>query len=443
MSLAFALGVAATTRAQSDADPDQERVFDPGKNLGPDGTTVIKPELPPELPNPERWRYTPGGRIKPGSIFERFLVSTWITPLFFREEDIGFGGGIAFTDLDFRNQDWQEFANIVATASAEGQQTYSFAWRRWLEHQTVPEGGIIRDERSTLSAGFEYSRTLTRRFFGFDSKTRASDETSYTEELARLRIALLRSFPDPGDDWIYGLRARVEHHGLERGQVERVPSTNDVYRAIFREGDGVQQLWFGAGIAYDSRDSLANPYEGLRVGLNVDAAAMQSGFDPSMIVSVDASTAIRVPPLIHDGGSDDEDNPPTDVIAFGAFGRATYGELPWYSLPTLGGEETLRGYIQRRFTGKAVVHGSAEYRFAIIPRGVRITDTIRIERIGAALFYDFGTVASSVGRLGNGRFLGSYGLGLRIGFQREAVFRVDFGISDEDRLLTIAFGNTF
>lgn len=438
-TLALVVSAAASTFVARGA----AQGFDPQKNLGSDGTMVLKPELRADLPNKERWRYTPGGRIKPGSIFDRFLVSTWITPLFFREEDIGFGAGVAFTDLDFRNQDWQEFANVVATVSEEGQQRFSFRWRRWLEHERVPAGGIIRDERSTLSAGAEYSRTLTRRFHGFGSRTRASDETSYTEEFARVGATLVRSVPEPGDAWIFGLGAAVEHHGLQRGRVRSVPSTDDVYAGIFREADGVQQLHVGASVAYDERDSIANAYEGFRVGLAVDFVPLQTDYEAALIATLDASAAFRLPALLHRGGLDGEDHPPTDVLAVGGFVRATDGELPWYSLPTLGGEDTLRGYIQRRFTDRAAWHGSVEYRFAVIPRGVRITDTIRIERIGAALFYDVGTVAPSVRRFDEARIRDSYGLGLRIGFQREAVFRIDYGISSEDRLLTISFGNSF
>ncbi|MEM7206056.1 MAG: BamA/TamA family outer membrane protein [Planctomycetota bacterium] len=430
--------VATGLRAQGEVER-----FDPYRNLGPDGTTVLKPTLPEDLPNPARWRYTPGGRILPGNIFERFLVSSFVAPVFFREEDIGVGGGIAVTDLDFRNQGWRELVNAVATASEEGQQRYRITWRRWLEHRAIPEGGIIRDERSTLTAGVEYSRTLTRRFYGFGSRTGEGDETSYTEELTALALQLRRSVPLPGDDLLLGFRVGFEHHGLQRGRVSDVPSSDDLFPSVFADGDGVSQLWLAASAAIDTRDSIANPYSGWRLGAGIAGVPVQSDLDAGAVISVDASGAIQVPPLFHDGGAADEDHPPTDVIAFGGFVSSTTGDLPWYSLPSLGGDDTLRGYIQRRFTDRVAAHGSVEYRFAIVPRGVRFTDTLRIERIGMALFYDFGTVSSRLGNLDRAAYLDSYGLGLRIGFQREALFRVDLGFSEEDRLLTVSFGNAF
>ena len=59
------------------------------------------------------------------------------------------------------------------------------------------------------------------------------------------------------------------------------------------------------------------------------------------------------------------------------------------------------------------------------------------------MFYDAGTVAAGVDEIDSGRFLDSYGVGLRLAFSREAVFRVDVGYGDEGSNFTIAFGNAF
>ncbi|MCK5943896.1 MAG: BamA/TamA family outer membrane protein, partial [Planctomycetes bacterium] len=161
------------------------------------------------------------------------------------------------------------------------------------------------------------------------------------------------------------------------------------------------------------------------------------------IVSLDAQQVVPLPGLFHRGAKGREENPPTDVLAIGAFVQDTVGELPFYSLPTLGGSRTLRGYIQNRFTDRAAAHFSVEYRVNLIERGFAFTDTIRIERIGLALFYDGGTLASDWDALDEGRYLDSYGVGLRLAFSREAVFRVDVGYGDEGSNFTIAFGNSF
>ncbi len=421
--------------------------YDPYRGMDYSGR-IPKPAFPSDLKNPERWRYTPPARIKPGNVIDRFWVSSFISPIIFREEDIGFGGGLALTDIDFRGQNFQEFANITATYSAEGQQNFRINWSKWLNHRQLANGGIIREERGRLYVRGGYSKTLTRRFFGFGSRTPEINESSYTEELASVGAGIRLPLPDPSSNWLARIGFDAQHHGLSSGRVSSVPSTNDsmalppAFAAAFADGDGIDQLWVTGSIGWDSRDSLAQAYKGKRLGVSV-ATAYQSAGEWGSILGLDGQHVFAMPPLFHHGRVGNEENPPTDVLAIGFFVQDTVGDLPFYSLPTLGGSRTLRGYIQNRFTGRSAAHISAEYRINLIERGVAFTDTIRIERIGFALFYDGGTVAADLDKLDDARYLDSYGFGLRFAFSREAVFRVDVGYGDEGSNLTIAFGNAF
>ncbi|MFK7743026.1 MAG: BamA/TamA family outer membrane protein [Planctomycetota bacterium] len=420
---------------------DRPVPYDPFDGMDFSGR-IPRPDLPEDLGRPERWRYTPPARIKPGSVFDRFLVSSFISPIIFREEDIGFGGGFALTDIDFLGDNFRQFANIVATYSEEGQQTFRINWSKWLNHRSMANGGIIREERGRLYGRGGFSKTLTRRFFGLGSRTSELDETSYTQELSDVGFGIRMPLPDAGSDWLARFDVNLQHNGLSGGRVSTVPSTNDVFGDAFADGDGIDQAWVTGRIGYDTRDSLSQAYEGGRIGASI-ATAYQTAGEWGAIVSVDGQHVFATPPLFHDGARGREENPPTDVLAFGFFAQDTVGDLPFYSLPTLGGERTLRGYIQNRFTDRAAAHFSAEYRVNLFVRGYAFTDTIRIERVGLAVFYDLGTVASDFDRLDDARLLSSYGVGMRFGFSREAVFRVDLGFGDEGSNLTIAFGNSF
>lgn len=422
-------------------DPTPVSAYDPLRGLDPDGR-IPKPIIPADVPHPERWRYTPPGRIKPGDVLDRFLVSSFLSPILFREEDIGFGGGFALTDVDFRNQRYREFANIVLTYSEEGQQAYRINWSRWLNVRELEGGGVLREERGRLYGRAGYEKTLTRRFFGFGSRTPKNAETSYTEELTAVGFGVRMSLPDPGSDWLLRADLQAEHHGLSRGRVSAVSSTELVFPNEVREGDGDDQLWLLLSAGYDTRDSLHQPYEGKRLGAFANLA-WQTGGDFGGTLGIEAQHVFALPPLLHRGAFGNEENPPTDVLAFGALLQDTVGDLPYYSLPTLGGTHTLRGFIQNRFTDRATTHFSAEYRIGLIPRGITFTDTIRIERIGLGIFYDCGTVAAGLEDLHDARFLDSYGFGLRIAFSREAVFRVDWGYGNEGVNFTLAFGNSF
>ena len=99
--------------------------------------------------------------------------------------------------------------------------------------------------------------------------------------------------------------------------------------------------------------------------------------------------------------------------------------------------------FRSRFTDRAAAAFTAEWRLVLVPRGITVTDTIRVERIGLAFFYDGGTVASGYEHLLDARYHDSYGLGLRFAFAREALFRTDLGYSAEGANFTLAFGNAF
>ncbi|MFT5286166.1 MAG: hypothetical protein ACI8TQ_002334 [Planctomycetota bacterium] len=402
---------------------------------------VERPEMPSDIKNPEHWRYTPPGRIIDGNIFERFLISTFFSPLLFFEKDVGTGAGVAITDIDFRNQKYREFAGIVMSYTTEGQQAYTVNWRRWLHHRELENGGIIREDRSILSGGLGFSKTLTRRFFGLGSRSPLSNETSYSHALSNVGVGVRVTVPDPGDDVILGAAINYQRNDLARGRVSSLFSTDDRFPDQFAAADDISQLWLNWGIAYDTRDSLHQPYRGSRIGFSSQTAVLQSNGEFGGGLAVDSQKVFPLPPLFHKGGNGDEENPPTDVIVIGGVIADTHGVLPFYDLPSLGGN-TLRGYTPNRFTDRAAAYGTLEYRFGVISRGFKVTHRIRVERINLALFYDFGTVANGLNELGDGEYLDSVGFGTRISFSREASFRIDYGISDEGSNLSIGFGNT-
>ena len=425
-----------------DRDREIRPIYDPLLGMEESGR-IPKARLPEDLPEPTRWRYIPEGRIMPGNAFERLFVSSFVSPQIFFREDVGLGGGIALTDIDFREQRRREFLGAFLTYTSEGQERYRLVWRRWLHHREITDGGVVVEERSFLAASGGYQRTLTRRFFGLGPDTRASAESSFTDEVTDAGLRGDLALPGPGGDWIATVGLRGDHHNLARGRVSGVPSTDRAFPELFHDADGRSAGWVSAGLRYDTRDSQHQPYSGWTLGLVADAAPWQSDGSMGAILTGYGSVVFRVPPLLHSGGDAGEENPPTDTFALGFQVDTTVGDLPFYDLPSLGGPSTLRGYIANRFTDDSAWHAVAEYRFWVIPRGFRLTRTIRVERIGLALFGELGTVAPSLGDLPDADVHASYGVGLRISLERVAMFRVDLGFSDEGTNLTVAFGLSF
>jgi hypothetical protein len=441
-TLIFGLALAILAAGLVEAQEEGPARHDPFQGMEPSGR-IPKVPLPEDLPNPERWRYLPEGRIMPGNIFERFLVSSFVAPQFFFEQDIGAGAGIALTDIDFRSERRREFLGAFFSYTTEGQQKYRLIWRRWLHHQDLPTGGVIVEERSRLDAFGGYEKSLTRRFFGFGPDTRARDETSYVDEVIDLGARADFALPQAGGAWVATIGARGESHHLAPGRVSGRPTTDVVFPEQFAAGNDHRSFVLSAGLRYDTRDSQHQPYAGYQVGAVVDAPLWQSTGDTGVVVTAFGNVALPLPPLFHRGGDEREENPPTDTLALGLAVQDSAGTLPFYERPSLGGSNTLRGYIANRFTDNSSWHAVAEYRPWIIPRGFALTDTIRIERVGMALFYEAGTVADRLDALPAARVHTSYGVGLRFSLERTALFRVDVGFSREDVNVTVGFGLSF
>jgi len=435
-----------------------DREFDPWWGIDKSGR-IPKVDKPADLPNPERWRYIPEGRLKPGNVFQRFLVSSFIAPFFFRDSDVGFGGGIAITDIDFREQRRREFAGLFASYTVEGQQAYRLVWRRRLHHREVEGGGVFQEERSFLKAWGGYEKSLTRRFFGYGAKASEGDETSYSDETAFGRFGFELALPHPGDDLVVGASIKGEWHSLGDGEVKNKPNTGDKpenerpenpdyrpdFSALFARADDYALGWLELDLRYDTRDSQRLPYRGFSLGASIDSALLQSGWNVGSIFELEGIKIFPLPPLLHGGGDAEEENPPTDTLAFHLQTSTTAGDLPFYSLPTLGGSHTLRGFIAGRFRDRSMWNASAEYRFWVLTRGFPIpfTKALRVERVGLALFADAGSVAKDWPDLFSSRVWANAGVGLRVTLERDAPFRVDVGFSGEGVEVTGGFGLSF
>ncbi len=433
--------LAEETSADSTAR-EMESVHNPYLGMDRDGR-IPRIDKSAYVDRPERWRYVPEGRIKPGNFLQRFLVSSFIVPIIFSNSDVGTGFGLALTDIDFRKQRRREFLGGFFSYTTEGQQSYVLRWRRWLKHMDVPGGGILQEERSFLRAGGGYRKTLTRRFFGIGPSTKESQETSYTDEVVFLELGLSKSLEGALDDFVFEVGLIAEDHRLDRGRVGGKPTMEALFPRLFRDADRITLGWLSGGFRWDTRDSQRNAYRGTAIGAKVDAALGQTGGEVGAIYTLFADQIFPIWPIFHDGGTEDEEHPPTDSLAFHFENRTSSGDLPFFARPSLGGSRLLRGYIAGRWRDDAAWAAAAEYRFWVIPRGFTIWRHIRVERLGAAVFYEVGGVAGNGFGLFHERVRQSYGVSARATIERAALFRADFGFSEEGFNFSAGFGLSF
>ena len=106
--------------------------------------------------------------------------------------------------------------------------------------------------------------------------------------------------------------------------------------------------------------------------------------------------------------------------------------MPFYFMPTLGGNDTLRGFREYRFRGPHAILLQGEYRWEIW------------SGFDAALFYDAGKVADRRADLNFKDLERDYGFGFRFNTDNGVVFRADAAFGSRDgKHLYIVFGGVF
>ena len=104
--------------------------------------------------------------------------------------------------------------------------------------------------------------------------------------------------------------------------------------------------------------------------------------------------------------------------------------MPFFFMPTLGGNETLRGFREYRFRAPHAILAQAEYRWEIW------------SGLDGALFYDAGKVADQRSDLNFKDLESDYGVGFRFNTNNGVMFRVDaaFGSKDGNHLYIVVGG---
>jgi hypothetical protein len=106
--------------------------------------------------------------------------------------------------------------------------------------------------------------------------------------------------------------------------------------------------------------------------------------------------------------------------------------MPFYFMPTLGGNDTLRGYREYRFRGPHAILAQGEYRWEIW------------SGLDGAIFYDAGKVADRREDLNFENLESDYGIGFRFNTDNGIIFRVDAAFGSRDgKHLYIVFGGVF
>jgi hypothetical protein len=121
------------------------------------------------------------------------------------------------------------------------------------------------------------------------------------------------------------------------------------------------------------------------------------------------------------------------VLAMQFVTNITSGDVPFYLLPTFGGNDAMRGIFQGRFRDKVSVFFQSEYRIPVF------------WRFAAAVFGGAGQVANSTSNFSLKDFKIAYGAGIRFTIipEQKISVRIDFGFSDNESQFYLGIGEAF
>lgn len=110
---------------------------------------------------------------------------------------------------------------------------------------------------------------------------------------------------------------------------------------------------------------------------------------------------------------------PDHILTFQLYGNFARGYPPFYEMPRLGGDVTMRGYYEGRYRDKNYIIAQTEYKTWLIKKW----------KLGIVIFGGAGVVADDLNDLKVKNFKYSYGFGLRYVFDEKErlTVRADFG----------------
>ena len=301
----------------------------------------------------------------------------------------------------------------------------AFSWNLYRMAQVHFELPHLANDHVLLGTQVIYQDLLRVNFFGVGNATSKSDRSGFRlKGTDILGYASVKVTPSLSLNGRFGSVQRI-HVSAIAGRHVTYPSTVDVFSEATAPGLTQQPAYLHADVSavVDTRNHAGHPTRG---GLYRLTAANYSDRDSGKYsfrrYEVEAAQFV---PLAGD----------TWVLAlhgWEVFTDASSGStVPFYLMPSLGGKNTLRGYLDYRFHDRHMQSFNAESRWALF------------NHVDAAIFADFGKVAPTTGDLNFKDLKKSYGAGLRLHNGTYTFARLDFGRSTEGWRVLLQMSDPF
>lgn len=341
-------------------------------------------------------------------------------PVFSYSSDIGFAGGAVFGHYDYRGniRPFNKYIEASAIVSTKG-----YVKVNGLFEKTSSFGTNIRSKIKV-----DFDRLAQENFFGI------GNATTFEEEEWEDDYYFFKSVAVGGD---YQARKPIYQNsdsrfdliagfGLEY-QIPYVLLENSVFSETTPNGSkGGVIGYLNAGFVWENRDSEFDPGRGNRAAFELVFAPSWTSEYALATYSLDLRQYVRFLDLV--------------TLAARIKGNHAAGDVPFWRLPTLGDDHTLRGYPLNRFKGSSSISYNLEMRTWVL----RFPD-YNI-KLGGQLFTDFGRVFTRENALGDffKDYKQTYGVGGALSiFSPDFILRGDIGFSEDVSRIYIGVGYIF
>ncbi|GIW71476.1 MAG: hypothetical protein KatS3mg102_1018 [Planctomycetota bacterium] len=341
---------------------------------------------------------------------------TWgFVPLVVADSTQGFGGGVQFVETDLLGLGIRVAPEVLAS--------HREFFQAGIELRGPPL--LLRPAPALYwSVQARYRSRPRLLFYGIGNGTERGDRASLWLEDTLAELQLGHRFF--AEHVALSAIARLRNVNARDGTHPRIPKVSEAFAvdsiAGFTEDGFTHAL--GASLLLDHRDNDFDPKRGFRLEVGALYHGPEIGDSPFRFGLYFADLA-WYQPLVG-----------TNLVA-AVRGRielvdASLRRVPFYALPSLGGRDTLRGFLEGRFRDRHAVLLQGEVRFPIwrVLAGAVFADAGRVfhDVTDPPFFKDFHVDA---------------GLGLRLVIHPDILSRLDVAFSDEEVTFGLSFGQTF
>jgi hypothetical protein len=325
----------------------------------------------------------------------------------------GFGGGLTFYDNAFLGADNR--ARIGGDLTTNGSQRYRM--------------GVLLNEpgKTSVEVGAGYRLRRNARFFGVGPHSDADDESYYGLETSWGGLGINRQV---AGDWAIHANILATTAGTRRSAEEDDEELDQVFAGRLPFGYNARSDGGALGLDVTTGEPRTHvrPDDEALLRFHIAYFDDWNGSSPSYWSG--RVTARRYFPLWYEQRT---------LMLRGVVAWADpvgHGEMPFQRMNSNHGLDRMRGYQDFRFTDNGLAMLSAEYRWPIW-----VTKEATNPGLDFLLLGDAGQVFREADQLALKDLALSYGFGLEYAGARGLLARVEFGWSEEDRVIRFSLVN--